>query len=141
MSREHFVWTDDLEIGIDELDEQHKYFYDLANKIIDLESKVGVTKGEVLEAIGKLGGYSMDHFASEEVMLKQLSGPEIDDHLARHDKFRKELKEFIGEIGISGAHPVEIAKQVSEFACSYVENHMLNARTENILKKLREVKK
>lgn len=135
------MWSSDLEIGVPELDEQHKYFFDIANRIIDLQDKLNVTKAEILDAIGKLGGYSMDHFATEETMLNQLGEPAVEAHLAKHDKFRKEIKEFILSIEASDADDKQIASKVAEFACSYVNHHMLNARTENILKQLRELKK
>ncbi len=136
-----FVWTTDLEIGMPELDEQHKYFYDIGNMILDLQEKPDVTKSEMLTAVGKMGDYAFYHFDTEEVMLKQLSGPDVEAHLAKHVAFRKEIKDFIASIESKDADDKQIADEVAEFAHTYVTKHMLSASKENILKQLQALKK
>lgn len=134
MNHERFVWTKDLEIGMPELDEQHKYFYDIGNMILDLQQKPGITKAEMLYAVGKMGDYAFYHFDTEEVMLRKLSGPDVEAHLAEHVAFRDEIKAFITSIEREEADDQKIADKVAEFARTYISKHMLNASKENILK-------
>jgi hemerythrin len=134
MNHERFVWTKDLEIGVPELDEQHKYFYDIGNMILDLHEKPNITKAEMLIAVGEMGDYALYHFNTEEEMLKKLGGPGAEAHLVKHAAFRDEIIAFVTAIEREVAEDQQIADKVAEFARSYIKKHMLNARNENILK-------
>ena len=64
-------WNDELEMGIHEIDEQHRMLVDILNKFYDAirHHKGTQTAGGILE---RLADYTRIHFAVEESMMRLL---------------------------------------------------------------------
>lgn len=82
-------WTDELSIGVPEMDEQHKQLIALLNEFYD-----AVERGEREEGIHRLfegvDRYTVFHFSAEEAFMEQIGYPELASHRETHAMFRRE---------------------------------------------------
>jgi hemerythrin len=80
-------WSDDLSMGIDTIDNQHRWLVDATNRlhteVIKPEPDRAVL-GEILEG---LVDYTMNHFVLEEELFQRFGYPEDVAHKAEHDAF------------------------------------------------------
>jgi len=86
-------WTDDLSVGIQEIDDQHQLLVSLLNK---LHNAIHQHHGkEAAQAIlGELVEYTKIHFVVEESLMRILGFPGYDDHKAQHDHLIAEINEL-----------------------------------------------
>lgn len=90
-------WDESLSVGIDVIDEHHRYLFDLVNDLIDVvANKLGARElGRVLKALGQ---YASIHFHAEEKMMKQYDYHRLDTQLEQHHTFLEQIKEFTEEL-------------------------------------------
>ncbi len=83
-------WTDELSIGVPEMDEQHRKLVDLLNRFYD-----AVEKGERAEAVTTLlqgaKDYTNFHFNSEERFMEEIGYPELEAHRKAHQNLVSEV--------------------------------------------------
>jgi hemerythrin len=86
-------WSEDLSVGIQEIDEQHKVLLEILNELND--GLHDVRRKEIrLEVLDKLIDYTKVHFAVEESLMRILGYPRYEEHKAEHDRLIGEIKEF-----------------------------------------------
>ncbi len=90
-------WTENLSIGIDVIDEHHRYLFDLIN---DLYEVVAHKRGarEVARLIKALDAYAKIHFRAEEQMMDHYGYKGIDRQLDQHHAFEEKIAEFYEEL-------------------------------------------
>lgn len=113
------VWTDEMETGIDVIDEQHKrivdYIYQLewATKHRDRESV-----GEVLR---ELTDYTLTHFAFEESMMEEAGYRMSKPHKSVHESFTKRVVKY-QERHNEGE---DINEQLSSMLSTWLMHHIM----------------
>ena len=100
-------WTDVLDIGLPQLDEQHKKLISFSNSLIHAMT---LGKGaEVLQDIfEELKSYTAYHFADEERYMKHIGYPSLEDHKAAHRVLIRQVKEFREKL-VSPGVPSDVA--------------------------------
>jgi hemerythrin len=90
-------WTEDLSVGIEEIDEQHK---ELISRINDLVDSVHqhVCKYKIGDVIKFLEEYIFVHFGDEEGLMKKYGYPDYPSHKAQHEFFIREFAELKKEL-------------------------------------------
>ncbi|TAN44124.1 MAG: bacteriohemerythrin [Nitrospirae bacterium] len=83
-------WTDDLLVGIDSIDDQHKELFDRIGKFYDSIDK-GLTADKVSEIMDYLADYANTHFTTEESYMSQYGYPEYSYHKDQHHGFISDL--------------------------------------------------
>jgi len=90
-------WSDDLSIGIPEVDDDHKRFISLIN---DLNHAI-VSRRETAE-VGRLVRRLVEdaerHFAHEEALLSQWNYPDVGGHANNHAEVLRELHDILGAL-------------------------------------------
>lgn len=83
---EQITWTDDFSVGVKQLDEQHRRLVDMINRLI---ASPGVaTKSEtVSELLNDMIAYALEHFRTEEALLRECEAPNVEEHAAEHLAF------------------------------------------------------
>jgi len=76
-------WTEDLHVGHETIDEQHKRLFSIA---ADLVHAVEEGRGEAMlkEIFARLKDYTKYHFREEEAYMEQIGYPQTDAHAAQH---------------------------------------------------------
>lgn len=94
-------WTQDLSVGVAEIDNQHK---ELINKVNVFFEKVNSPIGDkqVLELLDFLAGYVVTHFKDEEALQIKYKYPQYAQHKQVHEDFIKTVGGIRKDIEDSG---------------------------------------
>lgn len=88
-------WTEELQVGIREIDEQHRWLVDQTNALHD--AMQGSARAEhVGELLEGLMDYVMNHFIVEENLFIRLKYPQTDAHQAQHNLFSGQVMSLLG---------------------------------------------
>ncbi|ACL16435.1 hemerythrin-like metal-binding protein [Methanosphaerula palustris E1-9c] len=86
-------WTDDLSVGVTEIDNQHKRLIELINKLHDA-MKAGQGKQMLETTLQELAAYTVYHFQAEEKYMVEYNYPRYHAHKIEHDAFVKKVTDF-----------------------------------------------
>lgn len=86
-------WTEDLAMGVAEIDDQHKELFRRINQLLE-----ACTQRQGKDAVGKiiefLGSYVVEHFGSEERYMAIYGYPESAVHHEQHSQFIRSFQEL-----------------------------------------------
>ena len=91
-----FNFTDDCRTGREQIDEEHRYLFELLNKAYNL----AVTDyhsdyyQQLKDMLAELEHYAEEHFAHEEAYMKQIRDPELILQRSQHAFFRDKILDF-----------------------------------------------
>lgn len=88
-------WSSELEVGIAQIDEQHRWLVDKTNQLYDRLASAEADAAEIGEVLESLMDYTMNHFIVEEEIFHRLGYPESDGHKAQHDKFTAQIMDLL----------------------------------------------
>lgn len=77
-------WTDDLNIGIESIDEQHRHIVNLVNELNDMHLRGEINAANTL--LSELIEFKVFHCAHEESLLKQSDFPLFKTHKHSHER-------------------------------------------------------
>lgn len=89
------AWDDSLSSGIEEVDDQHKEFIKLIQRLQILHDK-GASRDFTLRILQELSKYAEYHFISEENLMFVTRYPMIEHHQVEHKKLLRALSSRIG---------------------------------------------
>lgn len=84
------VWSESYEIGIPDIDADHRGIFSAFNKFSEA-IKSGLTDQDAKDAFGVLFWYTVNHFNSEEHILKRSGYPDFEAHRREHYGFEVKL--------------------------------------------------
>lgn len=121
-------WRSEYSIGIDDIDDQHKYLLRLLARVGQLADG-GKGGREALKLIGELQDYAAFHLGSEEHMMRSEAVPaaHVDRHLAAHTQYWRGVAEF--EERLKGGDPVAVA-DLNEFLQRWWVDHICSVDRE-----------
>lgn len=89
-------WEDKYILNIDQIDQQHKTFFDLWNtEIHQVELK---DEAQMISIIEKLENYMKDHLEYEEKLLRDSNYEDIESHIAEHRFFVQKVNSLKQEL-------------------------------------------
>ena len=86
-------WTDDLSVGVKEIDEQHQIFLEILNDLCDT-SCVLHSAPEITSILRQLSTYASFHFATEEKYFDKFGYELATEHKEEHKKMLAKVAEF-----------------------------------------------
>lgn len=98
MSSIQFKWTEKYSVGLAELDEQHKHFIEICNRLIDMAESKELDREKALIQINELGDYAMYHLGEEERLFAEHEYPDAQEHITAHDEFRVKIDELVNKV-------------------------------------------
>jgi hemerythrin len=119
-------WSDDLSVGIQEIDEQHKVLVGLVNDMHDAihEHHGSEATADILQ---RLAEYTKIHFAVEESLFRIFDYPGYEAHKKQHDELLKEVIELQEKVS-SGKSSVSF--QLLHFLKMWLTQHILDSDKE-----------
>jgi len=113
-------WSEDLSVGVEKFDSQHKKLIALINELHDA-MKAG--KGHLVlhKTLEELTSYTQTHFADEERIMKLYNYPGYNAQKIQHDKFVAELHELQQKIE---SNPLSLTIDVMNFLKSWLTSHI-----------------
>lgn len=89
-----FKWTDELDIGVRDMNIEHQQILKLMNRLHHLyENKA--PKPELATALQDLVTYTIQHFADEEAYMQKIGYDAIETHKLLHKNLLNKLTEFL----------------------------------------------
>ncbi len=90
-------WNDNLSVGIDVIDEHHRYLFDLVNDLHDVVVRKRGSRN-VARLIKALDTYAKVHFRAEESMMAHYHFQHIGRQEEQHHAFEDKVQEFYQEL-------------------------------------------
>lgn len=119
---EEFNWTPSLDVGNEAMNDEHKELINKMRNLIALNQR-SLSKNDLLFYYDDLVSYTKRHFRDEEVYLKSINYPGLEQHKRIHtgltdalDRYREEFKS-----SVSGRFP----SSVFDFFRTWITSHIL----------------
>lgn len=118
-----FAWSDDLSVGIQEIDEQHKVLVGLLN---DLHSAISGHRGsaECRGILDRLAEYTRVHFSVEESLMRILGYPDHENHRHEHEALIGQVVDLQQKLD---AGQTAISFELLHFLKAWLTKHILGS--------------
>ena len=122
MKRAAIVWTPEMSVGIDSLDNDHKTLISLLNEYVEAtDTDEGLM---VTDAIfSSLMSYTKYHFDREEKIIEACGYADLESHHELHDVLRQKVLDYRDKQVLSRG--TEMTDEVREFLSSWLQEHIL----------------
>lgn len=120
MAMELVKWSTSYELGLNEIDEQHKSLFFIINKTWDAII-VQADKSAVLKLVEELEVYTLAHFAAEETFMRVTNYPGFDEHKLAHQHFVARIAAEKDAV-INGGH---LTLDLMHFLKDWLVDHIL----------------
>ena len=114
------LWTDDLETGIEKIDEAHR---ELFARVSGLHEAMRAGRlAEVPALVAYLQRYALDHFAAEEREMTTTGYPAIGQHRRHHQQFVEEFvrHKALLELEVTPSAVVALSSWITEWLSGHV---------------------
>lgn len=124
-----FEFTEDCRIGIEEIDKEHEYLFQLLNDahVLATEYEYNDHYQELKDILAKLGDYADQHFAHEEAYMEQICDPELIVQRSQHAIFREQIL----KLDLRKVNEIEEQKKVLtdllNFLAKWLYHHILGS--------------
>lgn len=115
-------WDKSFEVGVEEIDTQHKKIVEMLGKIIS-EMKKGQGKTLIGKTIDEMLNYTKVHFSTEEKYMNLYKYPYSISHKKEHEKFVETAKTFY-EVYMNGSIT---AIDLMNFLKNWISEHILGS--------------
>jgi hemerythrin len=119
---EKMRWQNNLSIGIELIDNQHKRWIEHYNDVVE-----SLTSQESREQLSKTLGFLIDytegHFLLEEKHMSSNRYPGFPEHKAKHDELRSTLAALVREFEEEGA-TIQLSKAIDTFLGNWLIKHI-----------------
>ncbi|MDH4261458.1 MAG: bacteriohemerythrin [Spirochaetia bacterium] len=88
------TWSNDLALGIDEIDEQHKVLIEILNDVYDTVNSGTRDEKRLKKIVDGMLRYVNFHFVTEEMKMIKTNYSDYKTHKAQHDAFVEKAMEF-----------------------------------------------
>jgi len=123
-------WQKDYEIGVEEIDRQHKVLFEKVNNLLDKyeadKTAEKKNKEQIEDLFFFLTDYFETHFSSEEELQEKIGFSEQKEHQERHKAFIERINEFkydylnLAEDEIDDELFLEISNQVLNWMINHI---------------------
>lgn len=118
-------WRPELQSGNDEIDRQHQELFEIGNRLINM-SLDGTNQTEIMQQLDLLLSHIVNHFASEEKILKQVDYPGLINHAGIHVELASKALRLKKSYD---AGEIRTSAFFSFIVDDVILNHMLNEDT------------
>lgn len=115
-------WQDNLNIGVLEIDIQHKLLFDKFNGFLNAYESNGDTDG-TLRMFWFLEAYAITHFKEEEKLMQQLAFPGFPAHRQKHQAFIDQVNQLKERLKVEGLNQALVGTMTS-FITSWLVQHI-----------------
>jgi hemerythrin len=116
------IWSQDLYVGYEIIDNQHKELFARVNRLVDAMSK-GEGKHEVEKVVNFLGEYVISHFKAEEEFMQKYRYPGYSSHKILHSQLIRtytDLKVKINYDGVSPTMTIQVQRQLGDWLINHI---------------------
>jgi hemerythrin len=121
-------WSDDYLLGVDEIDAQHKAFFQAAHRLYDAILNCEGEKA-VEEALEFLRDYAGRHFQAEEAFMQKHGFPRLEYHKKLHVEFFEALDMLLDDLRVFGPSQ-DLADRALDIAQDWLIDHIIDEDTQ-----------
>lgn len=119
-----FGWTDDLSVGVDDLDKDHQDLINIFNAVLETK-RFGDNRPQLKEALGRLLHYTREHFIREELYMAKCGFPDLTGHRQEHLYFVEKVAELENDLARSDSMMVRV--EMITFLNDWLMKHIQTA--------------
>lgn len=118
-------WKESYRLGIDEIDDQHKKLFEIANRAYELLKNDFVTDkyDRIVSIIEELKEYTVYHFSFEENYMASINYRKLLSHKVIHDDFIAKISEV--DLDNVDENQDEYLMGILDFVVEWIEQHIL----------------
>ncbi|MDV7340591.1 bacteriohemerythrin [Terasakiella sp. A23] len=116
-------WKEEYNIGIPQIDKQHKKLVALINRL----SKAETEGGMIAYVFDDLDLYVKEHFRAEEELLRAFEYEDFDAHKEEHRTFEGWLSAVRQSFNLGGSSSHLIAESMNAYLRNWLINHILES--------------
>ena len=111
-------WKPALEVGVDEMDSDHRALIDLLGRIQDACETDDTA--EALAVLEELGAYTEWHFAREEALMRIHAYEFTKEHEQEHRKLTAEVARYLDLLQHNAVKPRDIARFMRRWLLNHI---------------------
>lgn len=115
-------WTDDLSVGVELIDSEHKSLINAINDLFDACAK-GMGRKKISETLVFMQNYVKTHFSDEEKLQRESGYPDYENHHKLHETFIKRVDEYSDRLEKEGAS-IALVADFNSFVTEWLINHI-----------------
>lgn len=115
-------WTQNLSVGVGMIDEQHKNWFEKAEKLFEA-GKNGQAKAYIGELLTFLDDYTRKHFADEEKYMLSINYPGYIDQKNAHTIFMQKLAKLRTDYEASGGN-LTVILNANQMVVDWLTQHI-----------------
>jgi hemerythrin-like metal-binding protein len=127
MQELYMKWRPDFNLGIDEIDSQHKKIVELIN-VLNEAFMNNEAKEKLGSILNEMVSYADYHFKTEEKLFSQHNYPFTDEHKELHENFRQKVAQFKEQFDKG----LPVTFRVLGFLRKWLTNHILDVDREYV---------
>ncbi len=116
-------WSGTLEMGIPEIDAQHRHLLEVANRVIVAVHTNRVAK-VVVEIVKELREYTVEHFLDEERYMEKAGYARLSEHHLEHERLKNQVRQWQRDLY---TNQTVSADEVLAFMRSWLLEHILQS--------------
>jgi hemerythrin len=117
----HLIWTDAFSTTIQELDDQHRHFFDIINRL-GAAHGTNAERSVMRDTFSELIDYIQVHFTAEEELLERYRYPALERHKALHALYSQKVAELFRDYLNDHA---SITQTTLQFLQDWIVSHIL----------------
>ena len=122
--RDIITWSDELSVGIEEIDAQHKGLVEMLNRLyknaVETKSDIETVK----DILNQLVQYTVIHFATEESLFRIFNYPDTEAHTKQHDELKEQVTKIVDKVE-KGEQTVNM--ELIHFLRKWLQNHIMRS--------------
>lgn len=124
-----FHFTEDCVIGIQQIDDEHRYLFSLIEKGLDLlHGEYSSDRYEKVKLLlRQLENYAEEHFAHEEAYMEQIRDPELIRQRVQHSTFRDKVRDFSFKDINDETEQEKVLEELMLFMTKWLYHHILGS--------------
>lgn len=124
-------FTEDCLLGVEQIDEEHRYLFQLLGRANNLlQDDYGKDLyGEIKALLGELENYADKHFAHEEAYMKEIRDPELVLQRTQHMVFRETVMEYLMKNIEEDEEQYQALEELLSFLAKWLYHHILSSDT------------
>lgn len=116
------VWTPALSVGVDNIDSQHKIWFEKADQLFEA-GKTGKSKEVIAQMFDFLDDYTKQHFKDEEAYMTKIKYPDIAEQKKLHQGFIQELAKLKKDYQESGGN-ITVIINANQMIVNWLTKHI-----------------
>ncbi len=123
------VWSEKYATGIDTIDAQHRRLFQAINRMEEAYL-AGTEEAEAQESLAFLARYTLEHFETEEALMRNIGYPMLEFHQKEHADLMArilDMKAKLDEGFLVPIHGADFAAHMANFAADWLAHHINEA--------------